>query len=229
MNNFVCVCYGDKYPVEYVQKLYNMVKRNLTKEFKFTVFTDHVKMHKMVSEEINVVKFPLFDLEGWWNKMQLFHPDVDLPDTTLYMDLDVVITSSIDCFFEHEPGNHFMGMNDFNPVTGLWNSSIMRFQHKPVSNHMWENFVKGRSEFLKRYPGDQNLISHLIKDNPGKLSVSSFPDSWTQSYKWYDRKGRRYSAQDWTFEHNGESLVTVFHGQPNPHESDKKWVKNAWK
>ena len=29
MNNFACVCYGDKYPVEYVQKLYNMVTRNM--------------------------------------------------------------------------------------------------------------------------------------------------------------------------------------------------------
>ena len=44
--NFACVCYGDKYPVEYVQKLYNMVKRNTTLHVNFFVFTDHVKMHK---------------------------------------------------------------------------------------------------------------------------------------------------------------------------------------
>ena len=31
-----------------------------------------------------------------------------------------------------------------------------------------------------------------------------------------------------TYEHNGRSLVTVFHGQPNPHESDQEWVKKAW-
>ena len=48
MYNFACVCYGDKYPVEYVQKLYNMVTRNTTLHINFFVFTDHVKMHKMV-------------------------------------------------------------------------------------------------------------------------------------------------------------------------------------
>ena len=50
MYNFACVCYGDKYSVEYVQKLYNMVKRNTTLPINFVVFTDHVKMHKMVAD-----------------------------------------------------------------------------------------------------------------------------------------------------------------------------------
>jgi len=227
--NFVCVCYGDKYPVEYVQKLYNMAKRNITKPFDFFVFTDHVKMAKMVSEGIAVVKFPMHDLEGWWNKMQLFHPDVSkyLIGTTLYMDLDVVITDNIDCFYEYQPELEFVGMNDFNPLTKLWNSSVMRFQQSKVSQQVWKRFMENRKEWLRRFPGDQNLISHLLKD--GRATVSSFPDSWTQSYKWYDRKGNRYSRQDMTFEHNGESLVTVFHGQPNPHESDKMWIKKHWK
>ena len=70
--NFACVCYGDKYAVEYVQKLYNMVKRNTTLPINFIVFTDHVKMHKMVEGDIEVRKFPEYDLEGWWNKLQLF-------------------------------------------------------------------------------------------------------------------------------------------------------------
>ena len=74
--------------------------------------------------------------------------------------------------------------------------------------------------------GDQEIISSLIKKHEDTIS---FPDEWTQSYKWYDRQGNRYSKQDMTYEHNGESLVTVFHGQPNPHESDQEWIKNAWK
>ena len=48
MYNFACVCYGTKYPVEYVQKLYNMVSRNTTHLINFYVFTDHVKMNKML-------------------------------------------------------------------------------------------------------------------------------------------------------------------------------------
>ena len=127
--NFACVCYGDKYAVEYVQKLYNMVKRNTTLPINFVVFTDHVKMHKMVEGDIDIRKFPENDLQGWWNKLQLFHPDVELKGNTLYMDLDVVITENIDCFFTYKPEADFVGMNDFNPTTKIWNSSIFRFKN----------------------------------------------------------------------------------------------------
>ena len=224
--NFACVCYGDKYAVEYVQKLYNMVKRNTTLLVDFYVFTDHVKMQKMVDGDIKVRTFPETDLQGWWNKMQLFHPKTPLAGTTLYMDLDVVITQNIDCFFTYKPEADFVGMNDFNPSTKQWNSSVMRFKNEKMQGKLWHKFMDDRPNLLRRFPGDQNLISEFIKNSPG---CDSFPDSWTQSYKWYDRKGNRYSRQDMTFQHNGESLVTVFHGQPNPHESDQEWIKNAWK
>ena len=99
MYNFACVCYGDKYPPEYVQKLYNMVERNTTIDYKFYCFTDLVKLHKQVEGDIEFQKFPEDDLQGWWNKMQLFHTNSPLEGTTLYMDLDVCITENIHCFF----------------------------------------------------------------------------------------------------------------------------------
>ena len=60
-------------------------------------------------------------------------------------------------------------------------------------------FYDDRPNLLRRFQ-DQNLISDFIKGSPG---CESFPDSWTQSYKWYDRSGTRYSRQDMTYEHNG--------------------------
>ena len=102
----------------------------------------------------------------------------------------------------------------------------MKFKNDKLHDRLWRKFMDDRPNLLRRFPGDQNLISEFIKNSPG---CESYPDSWTQSYKWYDRQGKRYSRQDMTFQHNGESLVTVFHGQPNPHESDQEWVKNAWK
>ena len=225
MYNFACVCYGDKYPVEYVQKLYNMVQRNITLDHKFIVFTDLVKIHKQVEGNIEFRKFPVDDLNGWWNKMQLFHPNSNLDGTTLYMDLDVVITDNIDCFFTYKPEADFVGMNDFNPTTKQWNSSIMKFKNDKLHGKLWHKFMDDRPNLLRRFAGDQNLISDFIKETPG---CESYPDSWTQSYKWYDRKGNRYSRSAMTYEHNGESIVTVFHGQPNPHQSDQEWVKKAW-
>jgi hypothetical protein len=157
--------------------------------------------------------------------MQLFHPDNGLTGDTLYMDLDVVITGNIDCFFEHESKADFVGMNDFNPQTKIFNSSVFRFNKEPMTRKLWKPFIENRPSWL-RMAGDQNVISDIILKHD---ETRSFPDAWTQSYKWYDRSGTRYHKGKWTFEHNGESLVTVFHGQPNPHESDMEWVKNAWK
>ena len=202
-----------------------MVKRHMTIPFKFICFSDSIYLKKQLPEEIEVRQFPEHNLQGWWNKLQLFHPDVDLPGYTLYTDLDVVITDNIDCFFTYESNMDFVGMNDFNPVSGVWNSSIMKFKQVNLHGRIWHKFMTDRPNWLRRFPGDQNLISDFLLNTPGCVS---FPDSWTQSYKWYDRKGNRYSKQDMTYEHNGESLVTVFHGQPNPHQSDKEWVKKAW-
>ena len=218
--NFACVCYGKKYSVEYVQKLYNMVQRNTTLEHNFFIFTDNIEME--IDGHVNIRTFPE-TLNGWWNKMQLFRPDT-LEGDTLYMDLDVVITGNIDCFFNYEPEADFIGMNDFNPDTRIFNSSVFKFKPEAMKSKLWQPFTDDRIKWL-RYSGDQNVISDLIIGHPG---TKSFPDSWTQSYKWYDRKGQRYHKGKWTFEHNGESLVTVFHGEPNPHQSDMDWVKKAW-
>ena len=117
-------------------------------------------------------------------------------------------------------------MNDFNPATKGWNSSVMKFKNADLHEKLWLSFMKDRPNLLRRFAGDQTLLSEFIKGTPG---CDSFPDSWTQSYKWYDRKGNRYSKRDMKYDHNGESLVTVFHGQPNPHESDQDWIKNNWK
>ena len=222
--NFACVCYGIKYKLEYVQKLYNMVQRHTTIPHKFYCFTDHVNPSQQLTGDIIIKQFPMFNLQGWWNKMQLFHPGV-IEGTTLYMDLDVVITDNIDCFFTHEPEADFVGMNDFNPDTKIFNSSVFRYEPEAMKDKLWQPFIDDRERWL-RYSGDQNVISEVIMKHP---ETRSFPDSWTQSYKWHDRKGQRYHKGKWTFEHNGESLVTVFHGEPNPHQSDMDWVKNAWK
>ena len=218
--NFACVCYGEKYSTEYVQKLYNMVQRNTTLEHNFFIFTDNIEME--IDGHVNIRTFPE-TLNGWWNKMQLFRPDT-LDGDTLYMDLDVVITGNIDCFFKYEPEADFIGMNYFNHDTKIFNSSVFKFKPEAMKSKLWQPFTDDRTKWL-RYSGDQNVISDLIIGHPG---TRSFPDSWTQSYKWYDRKGQRYHKGKWTFEHNGESLVTVFHGEPNPHQSDMDWVKKAW-
>jgi hypothetical protein len=75
-------------------------------------------------------------------------------------------------------------------------------------------------------PGDQNVITALIEKQP---ILKVFPDEWTFSYKWHSRKKPRFHKSEWTFEQDPNAKVAVFHGKPDPHESEQEWVKNNWK
>ena len=233
MLNFACVFYGDKYskpataPWSYIQNLYNMVERNLSIPHRFVCFTDNTIIHKrkeFQNTNIEFRKFKRHDFEGWFNKLQLFSPQSELEGDTLYMDLDVVIMKNIDEMAIIGESKNFVGMNDFNPSSGLFNSSIMRFNNK-YHSIIWEEYIKRRSDFTKCH-GDQEIISQIIKDKEDTLS---FPDSWTQSYKWLNRKGKRYHIDKMTYEQDPNAKVCVFHGNPNPHESTQEWVKELWK
>ncbi len=230
MINFCCVLYGTKYKPIYVQNLYNMVTRNLSVPHKFYCFTDNIKLDKILEGDIIVRQFPLHDMQGWWNKMQLFHPDNGLSGVNLYMDLDVVIMRNIDCFAEYDNDTTFSITSDFNGRKIWYNSSLMKWHSETMKPIIWDEFIKDRS-YWYRLQGDQNAITELIRKNKDfhRNTVKTFPDEWTFSYKWFDREDPRFSKHLWTFEQNENAKVAVFHGFPKPHESDQDWVKDNWR
>ena len=223
--NVVCLYWGDKYKTDYVQVLYNMVKRHLTIPHKFICYTDHVKIHKMVKGDIEYRKLPFHNYQGWWNKLTLFSPEANLLGTNLFFDLDVVILENIDCFATYGDDKIFVGMNDFNKTTKLFNSSVMKFNNEIMSKYVWQPYLEDKAN-MDRNQGDQNVTSYFIKKTPHH---KSFPDKWTFSAKWYDRESPRFHKDKWTFERKSGAKIAIFHGKPNPHESDVEWVKNHWK
>ena len=228
MLNFACVYYGDKYTFPYVRNLHSMVERNLTIPHRFICFTDNTVIHRRKEFKNTNIEFKPFkrhDFQGWFNKLQLFSPQSGLEGDTLYMDLDIVIMKNIDCFATIGESKNFVGMNDFNHTTGLFNSSIMRFNNQYHSKPIWKQYIKRRSEFSKMH-GDQEIVSALIKKHEDTIS---FPNEWTQSYKWLDRQGKRYHVEKMTYEQDPNAKVCVFHGNPNPAESTQKWVQELWK
>ena len=239
MNNVVCLYWGNKYKVEYVKILYNMVQRHLTIPHKFIIYTEHVKMKKLIKgENVEVRKIPFHDYQGWWNKLTLFSPEANLKGDSLYFDLDVVITDNIDSFFTHEKDTKVVLMRDFNPTTKSYNSSIMRFNNEVMTPYVWKPYLKEKKKF-NRMQGDQNVITDCMKQVPDKFKC--FPDEWTFSAKWYDRASPRFKRSKWTFKQYPGAKVAVFHGKPDPlqlvdvhpHESYDMdtiaWVKKHWK
>jgi len=207
-----------------------MVKRHLTIEHKFYVFTDNVRMQNIIQGDVIVQQFPLHDMQGWWNKMQLFHPDNGLSGVNLYMDLDVVILKNIDCYATFSSDTTFSITSDFNGRMIWYNSSIMKWHSETMKPILWDEFIKQRQHWY-RLQGDQNAITELLRQNKDfhKNNVRTFPDDWSNSYKWFDRENPRFGKNLWTFEQKSDSKVAVFHGFPKPHQSEEQWVIDNWK
>jgi hypothetical protein len=231
--NVVCVYWGNKYSPDYVSKLYNMVKRNLSIPFRFIVYTDHPSQtlaHEKNDFRNNQIpdyqtrKLPFTNYDGWWNKLTLFSPEADLKGTCLYFDLDVVILDNIDDMALFGKEDTFGVINDFNPASSVYNSSIMKFNNI-TAEHIWTSFKKDETNMM-RHHGDQQVMSHFIKSTP---HCKVMPDEWTFSYKWFSREAPRIDKSQWTFDQKPNAKVCVFHGLPNPHESTKKWVQDNWK
>ena len=86
--------WGDKFPAEYVNRLYGMVARNLNLPFRFVCFTEN---SDGIRDEVEIQNLPELDLppgapERGWRKLTVFKKDFGgLKGKTLFLDLDVVI------------------------------------------------------------------------------------------------------------------------------------------
>jgi hypothetical protein len=227
----VCLKHGTKYSSEYVNKLYNMVKRNSSVDFNFACITEN---SQGLNSKIKVIPVPLhINLSGWWYKTWVFSNEIPISGTILFLDLDMVIISSIDDLWNYNK-NHFCIIRDFNRSTvknwNKFNSSIFRLE-KGSHSYVWENFLKEK-DVVKKMHGDQDWIFSQIKRD-----FSFWPDQWIQSYKWEvrDRKdivkidNRRIFRSVENPKINAGTKVLVFHGDPKPSDVQDPIVVDNWR
>ncbi len=208
-----------KYSHEYVNKLYSMAKRNCTVPFNFICVTER---EKHLDKNITIKKLPDTGLHGWWNKVYLFKPGF-LDGVNFYLDLDVVIHDNIDSFLTYGKEDDFVACLDFGQPEQWFNSSVMRF-NSDVHGHIWETFNKNTSKYTRRFHGDQNFITSIMRDKPG---TEIYPNEWAWSYKWGHgrgniRRGKGYAPVP-------GSKIAVFHGRPNPEQVKDSWVLENWR
>jgi hypothetical protein len=228
----VCLKHGNKYGPEYVNNLYNMVKRNLTLDYEFVCFTEN---SENIDPEITIMPLPELPVNGWWYKPMFFNPKLELKGTILFLDLDLVIFRNIDNLFSYEP-TRFVIIRDFNRhlIKGYnkFNSSVFRLD---TGSHpqVYTEFIKNAKSICSRYPGDQDWIRKQITND-----FYYWPDEWIQSYKWEMRGKPKYNGAprgQRDFLTNGDpkikdaTSIAVFHGDPNPHNCKDPWVKENWR
>jgi hypothetical protein len=215
MYNVITLKHGTLYEADYVNKMYNMVKRNLTLPFTFYCVTDDPRE---LDKNIEIVMLPKdYMFKGWWCKPYLFKSGLFEHDVNFYIDLDMVIVDNIDCFMLYEPGK-FVGLRNYIYLkTGykkqrLLGSGVMRWQNNTMG--MIHDRLQRDVTLADRFPGDQEYIWQYHKD-----VIVFYPDKWTISYKWHYVRTRNIT----------NTKIIAFHGVPKPHESDDKNVVDNWK
>jgi hypothetical protein len=186
------VCVGDKYNKGYVYALKEQVEKNLSVPHTFKCIT---------TENLPGIQTrkPHAPYQGWWSKLNLFAPRT-AEGPSLYFDLDVVITGSLDYLVPYTEYQFAAPANWAQSGHGGIQSSVMAWQgnwHEP-----FEIFKPQWPEIQKRLWGDQEFLWEMLGDNWERIPHIG-------SYKYHVRPTGE--IPDWM-------NVCVFHGKPDPHE-----------
>jgi hypothetical protein len=226
------VKWGTKFSADYVNRLRNMVERNLTLPHQFVCLTDDPRdLH----QDIRVLDLYRKDLEYEWTKLLLFDR-LPIEGIALYFDLDVVITDNIDCLVQYRPEDPCVGLLEWLPHQAVFNTSVMRF-HINRYHHVLDSFdkkvAKGRlqehrepdpylGERVVYRDGDRRYIEQRWVSRQlyprNEIREHGFPEQWVLSYKKHGREGLPPGCK-----------VMVFHGSPKPHEVEADYVWEHWR
>lgn len=178
----ICVKWGTRYGAEYVNKIYGMVKRNITPPFRVICFTDDPSG---IRDE--VVCHPLPELgcsipvnvPGKWPKTALWSKDLyGVTGLVLYVDLDVVITGNLDDFFTiGKPEDVFLARNPVKPLERLGQSSVFRFQ-VGAHHYMLDDFRKDPQAIAEKYQFEQRYTTNCIRGG-----IKFWPRKWVRHYR----------------------------------------------
>lgn len=213
MINVVCVLrQGGRvgYNASWVEKLQNMVARNLTIPHKFVCLSDcDVPCERIPLDE---------DGDGFWAKMQLFKPDM-FNGPVLYLDLDTVICGNIDQIIITAMTEKFVMWLDIDKQ--IHSSAMMWWQGD--YSYLWNLYLSQPLSYWKKLYGtaplygDQALVSENTKHSLFNDFVS--PD-------WFHLVGKHDANLDL-------SQVKILHFRKTHTKPstlpDHKLVKQHWK
>ncbi len=218
--NVVCLKWGTKYSADYVNRLFHMVSRNLSRPFRFHCLTEDPDGLDRAIVPLALETSP--DLAGWWYKLSLFREEFfGLSGPLLYLDLDVVIVDSVD-FLADLPGDFLIIRNWSRNL--MWNSSVMRFTVGKYG-HIWERFQSDSKSIMRDYNGDQEWIFNCVPEErnwPSNKIVSYKKSLDSRAFLVLEKLGLErwgLKAPDWmdTSLPPGAAIV-IFHGKPDPED-----------
>ena len=220
MQTVICMKWGTAYGADYVNKLHAMVRRNTARPLRFICFTDNAAG---LVDDVEALPLPPIELpERWcckpWRKLSLWQRDLaGLSGDVLFLDLDVVVTGSIDDFFDFKPERTFCVIENWTQRgEGIGNTSVFRLR---VGAHteVFEALGDDPARVIQNYANEQTMASKIVGD------VVFWPPGWCVSFK-HEALPRWPLNLFRSARLPKGARVVVFMGHPKPDEArDGRW------
>jgi hypothetical protein len=171
--------WGKAYGADYANILYSMVSRNTQRPLTLVCFTDDTNG---LRREIETHPLPPIELppsHEWtpWRKVSLWRRNLSgLSGNVLFLDLDVVVTGSIDPFFDYRPEATFCVVENWTrPGQGIGNTSVFRLK---VGSHpeVFDGMAADPIAVIRNYPNEQTFASRMVPP-------VFWPAGWCRSFK----------------------------------------------
>ncbi len=176
----ICLKWGVRYGPEYVNKLYSMVARHTKRPLRFVCITDDVSG---LDPRVETRPMPEFDLPETFRfkgfrRMFLFKETLhDLTGPVLHLDVDLLVTGSIDDLFDYKPdAKYIVAENWTQPGQGIGNMSVFRY-HIGSQTKIWERFRADPLGMLKEYNNSQTFCSRTLG------TFEMYPLEWCIGFK----------------------------------------------
>ncbi len=158
-----CIKIGDKFDAEYVNKLYDMVHRQI--DVPFFCFTDNTSG---IKEGVTVVEIDVTEYSQWenwwpaWWKINMFvRPEIQDFKRKIFFDLDVIIHGDITKILESNSPfalvySSWKGLpfQVKNPTKSMFNSSVIAWDD---AKHIYDHWMQDAKGFVAKYAGTDDF------------------------------------------------------------------------
>lgn len=216
----VCMKWGTRYPAIYVNTLWSMIKRNTRRPTRLVCYTDDSSGVDPAVECLPLQDIPLPEhvAKTPWRKINLWRSDLaGVAGDVLFVDLDIVITGSLDELFDFRPEATFCVIENWTQMgSKIGNTSVFRFRvgaHPYIATTLAEN----PDSVLSKYAIEQVYISDVITEKV------FWPAEWIVSFKHtlLPRWPKNF-FQTTPLPH--DTKIVCFTGKPDPDEArDGRW------
>lgn len=193
---------------EYVHKLFDAC-RKWVPDARYVLLTDDPAT---APDYASVVTIPP-GLNGWWNKLLLFHPGMfPKGERVLYFDLDTLIVGDISNIAAYD--GPFAILRDTFTKGGL-QSAVMAWEAGTV-DYIWTMWEEAGRPVLAG--GDQSWIEFIVRERT--ILDDEFPTQIVSFKRDCFLRGGIPSL----------ARVCLFHGQPRPHDAALvlPWIDEIW-